>query len=349
MIFTSESYSPYGFVRKVGVKIRVMPAGSINTDPDSSAEIVIDTQDVISMTINESIDICAESFKPRSMVLNIINTSRLSVLNDLTGREIRAAAVVDGEEVNVGRFYIDRVVFVDCGLTARIIASDIVTRLSRLMTGLYFDEYTPLFNVLSTGSGAANGLDFETDATVETALVCPNMFTEIDPASDCLLRLAQAARSSAIWVDRRMKVRFSCVVHNDVVVGEIPADSIIKQKSEVLNRRTDMVLVYGKNKYGNMSRTAGRLVNDYLMASVHNDFLYSSELELTAQNRLKEANFRYRLTLLTRCNPAIEVGDLLRIGTTDGSAPQELLVIGQKIVFDKNGLTSEMELAGYRE
>lgn len=348
MIFTSESYSPYSFVRKVGVKIRIMPAGTKNTDPDSTAELVIDTQDVISMTINESIDICAESFKPRSMVLNLINASRLSVLNDLTGREIRAAAVVDGEEVNVGRFYIDKVVFVDCGLTVRIIASDTVARLSRLMTGLYFSDCTTLFNALSSGSGAADGLDFETDSTVEMALVCPNMLTEIDSASNCLLRLAQAARSSAIWVDRRMKVRFACVVHNETVVGEIPADSIIRQKSEVLNRRTDLVLVYGKNKYGSMSRTAGRLVNDYLMASIHNDFLYTSELELTAQNRLKEANFRYRLTLLTRCNPAIEVGDLLRLGTAGGNTPQELLVIGQKIVFDKDGLTSEMELAGYR-
>lgn len=349
MIYTSESYSPYSLVRKVGVKIMIMPAGSQSSDPDSSAEYVLGTQDVISMTINESMDINAESFKPRSMVLNIINSTRMSILNDLTGREIRAAAIVDGEEVDVGRFYIDRIVFVDCGLTVRIIASDIVTRLSRFMTGINMTQYSMLFQVLDTGSGATDGLEFITDTTAATALVYPDMMNEIEPAKDCLQRLAQAARSASIWVNRRMKVRIGCPIEYETVVGEIPADSIIRKKSEVLNRRTDMAWVYGKNKYGNMAHYAGGYVNDYLMTSIHNDFMYPSELETIAKNRLRAANFRHRVTLLTRCNPAIEIGDLLRLGTPDGSNPEEFLVVGQKIVFDKDGLTSELELAGYKE
>lgn len=349
MIYTSEGYSPYSLVRKVGAKIMIMPAGSQSSDPDSSAELVLGTQDVISMTINEGVDISAESFKSRSMVLNIINSSRMGIANDLTGREIRAAAVVDGEEVDVGRFYIDRIIFVDCGLTVRIIASDIVTRLSRFMTGISMSQYSMLFQVLDTGSGATAGLDFETDTTAATALVYPDMMTEIDSAKNCLQKLAQAARSASIWVNRRMKVRIGCPIEYETVAGEIPADSIIRKKSEVLNRRTDMAWVYGKNKYGDMARYAGKYANDYLMASIHNDFMYPSELETIAKNRLRAANFRHRVTLLTRCNPAIEIGDLLRLGTTDGSAPEEYLVVGQKIVFDKDGLTSELELAGYKE
>ena len=59
MIYTSESYSPHSFVRKVGVKVMIMPSGSQLSDPDSSAELVIGTQDIISMTINEGADINA--------------------------------------------------------------------------------------------------------------------------------------------------------------------------------------------------------------------------------------------------------------------------------------------------
>lgn len=349
MIYTSESYSPYSFVRKVGVKIMIMPEGSQSTVPDSSAEYVFGVRDVISMTINESMDINAESFKPRSMVLNIINSLHPGETDDLTGREIRAAAIVGGEEVDVGRFYIDRIIFVDCGLTVRIIASDITTRLSRLMTGINMAQHAMLFQVLESGSGASEGLDFITDTTAATALVYPDMMNEIESAKDCLQRLAQAARSASIWVNRRMKVRIGCPIEYETVAGEIPDDSIIRKKSEVLNRRTDIAWVYGKNKYGNMARYAGSYVNDYLMTSIHNDFIYPSELEAIAENRLKAANFRHRITLLTRCNPAIEIGDLLSLGTTDGSASEKFLTVGQKIVFNKDGLTSELELAGYKE
>lgn len=349
MIYTSESYSPHSFVRKVGVKVMIMPSGSQLSDPDSSAELVIGTQDIISMTINEGADINAESFKSRSMVLNIINASRLSIANDLTGREIRMAAVINGEEVSLGKFYIDRIIFVDCGLTVRIIASDIVTRLSRFMTGINMSNCAMLTEVLSSGTGATDGLKFEADATAAFVLVYPDMMTEIDSAKDCLQRLAQAAHAASIWVDRQMNVKIGCLAQYDILRGEIPADSIIKRKSEVINRRTDMVLVYGKNKYGNMSKTAGHYVNDYIMASIHNDFMYPAELDFIAENRLRAANYRHRLTLLTRCNPAIEIGDYLRLQSTDASTPEEFVVIGQKIVFDKDGLTSEMELAGYKE
>lgn len=82
---------------------------------------------------------------------------------------------------------------------------------------------------------------------------------------------------------------------------------------------------------------------------IHNDFMYPAELDFIAENRLRAANYRHRLTLLTRCNPAIEIGDYLRLQSTDASTPEEFVVIGQKIVFDKDGLTSEMELAGYKE
>lgn len=348
MIETSQSYSPYSLVRRVGAEALIMPAGAELGEPDSSAELALGTQDIISLTVNESVDICAQSLKPRSLICDVINTSRLSVINDLTGREIRAGVIIGGERVSVGSFYIDKVIFMDCGLTARIIASDVATRLARFMTGLYFNQPATLFQVVNSDTGAVSGLDFIVDSSASWAYILPEMMTEIDSARNCIVAAAQAARSASVWVDRRMKVRIACLAKNEYVSAVIPRDAVIRHKSEALNMRTDIVRVYGENSLGEMNHAVGEYVSGFVMASVHNDFMCSQELEAIAQNRLEEENFRRRLTVVTRCDPAIEVGDLVNL--ENGASGQEsFIVAAQKIVFDGNGLTCELELAGYKE
>ncbi len=347
MIFApSPPYLPYSIVRKVRVRLLIMPSGAELSEPDSSAEYVIGSSDIISMTVNESMDICAKSLKPRSMVADIINTSGLSVINDLTGREIRARVVIGEESITVGSFYIDKIVFIDRGLSARIIASDVVTRMARFMTVIYVREPTRLIDVISSGMGATASADFSVDSTASDAYVFPEMFSEIDSARSCILKLAQAARSAAVWCDRHMKVRIRCIAKNDYVVCDIPQDTIIKRKSEILNSRTDIVRVYGKNSLGEMNHVVGAYTKGFIMASLHNDFMYQTELEAIAQNRLEEENFRHCITLITRCDPAIEVGDLVELKTCLDPRAEKFLVVGQKIEFGKEGLVCEMQLAG---
>lgn len=345
MMTTSESYSPYSLVRKVGVEILIMPAGSKVTDPDMNAELIIGTQDIISMTINEQLDICGKSFNPRTMVLDVINTSRLSVINDLTGREIRAGVIIDGETVCVGYFYIDRIIFSDGGLRARIVASDTVTRMARFLTGIHMGRPGTLFEVVNSGSGAVDGHIFITDETSKSAIVLPEMMNEVDTARNCILKLAQAARSSNVWVDRHMNVRICCMTKYDLVKAIIPVNAILKRKSEVLNRRTDVVRVYGKNSAAEYAHSVGKYTEGFLMASLHNDFIYPGELDTIARNRLEEENYRHRITVVTRCDPAIEVGDRVMLQDVD----ERMIVVGQRIEFGREGLWCEMELAGYRE
>lgn len=345
MMTTSESYFPYSPVRRVGVRILIMPAGSKVADPDENAELIIGTQDIISMTVNERLDLCGKSFKPRTMVLDVINTSRLSVINDLTGREIRAGVIIDGETVCAGCFYIDRIDLQDGGLRAKITASDTVTRMSRFMTGIHMSRPATLSQMVSAPSGALSGHSFELDETASSAVVFPEMLTDIDTARNCILKLAQAARSSNVWVDRHMCVRIGCMTKHELVKAVIPTNAILRRKSDVLNQRTDIVRVYGKNSSGDYAHSVGRYVNGFLMASLRNDFIYPGELDAIAKNRLEEENFRRRITVVTRCDPAIEVGDRVMLQDLEES----LIVVGQRIEFDGEGLRCEMEMAGYKE
>lgn len=335
MIYHSQSYNPSSDLRRTGYKITFEIDGTC---------VAVTEEDIVSLKIEEEIDIHCERFPKRKLNAEIINKDGFLRMLSYIGTKISTHACINGEYIHTGDFYIDRLTYKNGGSTVILSASDMVTTMERTLTGIAVSTPRPLTYIIVMESGAAAGLSFCTDSENSDILVCPDMYSDIDTQSNCLLYLAQAAAMSSIWIDRSGIINIRRITSPILPVREIDINEIIDVNGVSEDRIVDFVRLTGSNPSGETNSTAGRYYRGCYMQQIKNDFLVPSYADLAASNYLESKGFRFRVLLKTRCDPSIEVGDWVSIHLERYSASGNFIVAKQTICFDCKGLSSQLEL-----
>ncbi|MCD8006997.1 MAG: hypothetical protein LUF29_08565 [Oscillospiraceae bacterium] len=336
----SEDYDPDAVLRQIGVKIELL---------GDYEGLEMETGDIISLELTESLDITGETFPSRSLRLKAIDSLGLSFASqtaDYSGVQFEVLIGINGEYISVGKYYIDEIETEDLGLTVTIEASDQVkTRMDKHMTGLYTSSAISMSTLINYPSGALTGLDLYCDEDTLSAMVYPDMLTTVDSQRDCLLKLSQAAGMASIWVDREETVHMERIAGRTGYSATISPSEILEYSSLKLGSHTDYVEVTGENADGTtFDSTSGTYTVGCLAEFLENDFVFSGFAMIVATNYLESKNQRFGLTLKTRCNPALEPGDRVLVLKPDGSETGEFTLTSQTIHFDEDGLYSRLEL-----
>lgn len=339
MLITSADYNPSSAVRSLGMKISIMTAEGVKT---------FLTEDIISAEIFEGVDMGCERFLSRTFNFEVRDKYGMSkplTAAKVTGSKVSAEFIINGESLHVGDFFIEKIKTDNLGVIARFQAADIVSRMSRYITGLAISSPISLSELISYDSGAVAGLNFICDSVSGNALVCPTMYTEVDTQKRCLLFLAQAALASQIWVDRLGNVNIKILTYGAGHSITLTSDDILSYSDQSLRSYVDYTEVSGENNKGKYSGVDGSYFSGCNMHSLKNDFLAAGNAAFVAKNYRSAKNLRYELKLRTRCNPAIEIGDRVEVLDRSGSSIGEFCVAAQTFHFSKSGLYADITLA----
>ncbi len=338
--YASPSYMLFS-IQGSGIKICEMELAPPVSD------IVLTEQEIISAKIEEEVDIYAERLPGRSLYFEAAMPADVSdpvTLGSCTGKSVKSEISINGEYVHTGDFYIDEIAAADGGIITKVSCSDIVTRMEKFITGLSTGGAKTLGEILNYGSGAAAYLDFQMDDYSAQSLICADMYTEVDTQKNCLLKAAQAARLSSIWVNRSGVVRISCLTKQSGSVAQIHPNDVIEYSEYGLDDRVDYVEVTGENSSGITAATSGKYYRACIMEYLENDFFVPQNGEIIADNYIAAKNYRLNASLKLRCDPCIEAADRVRLYWKDSNDLGEFIVTKQVINFDSSGLWSQMRL-----
>lgn len=335
MIYTKDGFDPFANTRDVKMTVTL-----------SDGEITFSNDDIVYLCIEESLDLSCESFPSRKMRLEVLDRYNLTPLdnyNDCAGKQIEVTVLLSGEEISLGKFYIDKIVTENASLTAVIYASDIVKKMQRFMTGLSVVSPMSLNTIISLGSGAVAEVEFSVDWWSGTSLVHPAMTQDVDTQRRCLLWLAQASAMSSIWTDRSGIVHIEHLGSDRFADGYLKPDGIIEYTCISREEQTDYVEIKGSNPSGIVAGKDGRYFHGCNMSSMKNDFMLPANAAEYAAYYRELKNKTLKIGVRTRCNPAIEISDSIWV-PIPGAADRYIqgMLTGQKITFDKNGLFSDM-------
>ncbi len=335
----SDEYDPGNPLRKVSIKLEFL---------DDYEGLSLDTGDIISMELTESLDITCNSFPSRSLKLKAIDSLGLSFVTqttDYVGSRFEVFIGINGEYISVGKYYIDEIDTEDLGLTVSIEASDRVkTYMDKYMTGLYTSSPVLMSTLLEYPSGALYGLDVYCDSTTLGYSVCPNMLTTVDTQRNCLLKLAQAAGFASVWVARDGAVHFERITGKFDYSATISPGEILEYSGLKLGSHVDYLEVSGEGYQGEFITTCGTYTQGCLAEFLENDFIDSALAMIVTEMYFASLNQRFELTLKTRCNPALEPGDRVLVLKPDGSEIGSFAITSQTIHFDKDGLYAKLTL-----
>lgn len=342
---------PSSMPAPTGVTIEFTNPGFVITqlglDGREGEGFTVTEEELISLEISEQVDITARSFKPRKLSAEFIPPKGLDKLCDISGRKVNA--VIDpgvGSYIPVGEFYADSLIAFENSLRFKLEASDIVAKIARYPSGLFVNSPITVRELMQYPSGAVGGITIIADDYSLDAYVFPHMLTDLDSQRDCLLLLSQAARMSSIWTDRQGRVHISCLHRKTASDGELSPDGIISYSKESYGAKYQFVKVFGENPYGDVYAYSGSYQRGCYANVLKNNFLAASDVNAAADNFLAALNFRHRITLKTRCDPSIEIGDRLTLKDPSNINMGEYIVVGQTMRLDERGLEAEVELAG---
>lgn len=313
-------------------------------------DIVLSSDEIVYAKINESVDMGVRGVKTRSLIFEAENGGgKLSVLSgcDFTGGTVSAEISVNGEYVNVGSFYIDSVNVKNCGSSAVVRAFDITSKMRKSITGLYSGGPVTVGNIISLGLGATAGLEFITDDYTSQFTVCPSMLNEVDTQEKCILYLAQAAGAAQVWADRSQKVHMEQLAGKSGCDGEIPASGIIEYCGMAIGKFIDYIEVAGECSAGEIAGKDGWYYQGCVMERLKNDFVAPLYADTVAARLRSARNCRFKVILKTRCDPAVEIGDRIRLYDKDSNEIGVFTVTKQLISFSKDGLSAVIEFCSY--
>ena len=252
------------------------------------------------------------------------------------GQDIYAKAIINGEKVDMGVFEYTAAQASDDEVTGRIIANDIVL----LSLESIFDGGSNTTVTLQNAVDAVlAGLDIETSLaypSYQVSMAIPQGTTK----REALRMLAQAAKSS-IWIDRDGVLQIRPLDVSETADDELNPDNMYSMGGIGVLEPVDCVELTVYNEYANTETIytagAGRRVK-----AVENPCAYNGQE--VADWILAQCNRRIRYDKQNRCNPAVEIGDTLKIHDAY-SENKNAVVIGQDINFD-GGLSAKTKAVG---
>lgn len=307
-----------------------------------------DNDNLISVQINYGADLTSESFPSRQLDFvfenldkkyNLINPNSLYAYLQ-QGQDIYVRAVVNGEKVDMGVFEFTSAKASDDEMTGTITANDYV--LLALDEALFTGGSNTVETLQTAVDTVLGDLDIETSLaypSYQVSMAIPKNTTK----REAIMLLAQAAMCS-VWVDRDGILQIQPLTVKAAADDELNADRTISLGGISVSDPIDAVNLTVRNEfYVDINDDVVTVEHTYVAGSgkrvkeFHNPCVEWSNGQAVADWLLLQHNRRIRYNKQNRCNPAVEIGDTLKIHDAYGEN-RNAVVVEQEISY--NGILS---------
>lgn len=276
---------------------------------------VWDADRVGSVTLYAGLDPMAATFPAREVLFTFDNSDMVfdlfspeglyQYLQD--GQEVEVTLVIGGESVYMGQFSFTDITVQQTPITPTIQADDIVLRLDGESAPVGNDGDTTLSSAVSLVLGDTVVSVVYGDGCAERAV--RNSIGENVTKREALRLLAQAAMCS-VWTDRYGAIHIAPADPGEVVQTLTP-DVLYDYTGVSVAQKIDVVELTSAPIEGDKAvYTAGSGRNKM---SVSNPCVASSAGASVAEWMLAVSGRRKRYSVRNRCDPAVDIGDTLRI------------------------------------
>ena len=335
----------YGYLLHFLASTRI---SEISVIPDSELKkpVVFNSDEIISMSIQEELDPLCKSFPMRKLSLSLDNSGKVFntfAADNFDGCSTKTEIAIDGEYINTGEFFIDSFVTQNNGLTVKITAYDCVKAMEKYKTGytLAPGNTATLSELIAMGNLAFAGVTFNVDITGFTR-VAPHM-TSSDTQRNVLKGIAQAA-GGRIWADRNNVVNImrGCSPGTHM----LDADRIYSYDGITDVRPPQLFILEGESNTGKYSAHIGSYAFGCDVESITNNFIASGNESYIAQTLYDRMQGRSEMTVKYRGDPCIEINDFVFLIGINGEGMAYFEVIG--VTLDYNGgLSGTLKLKGW--
>lgn len=305
-----------------------------------------DRNSIGSVSMVYGADILSRSLPARELIFTFDNSDKqYNLLNPdgvyqylQEGQKIRAKFAIGGEEVDMGEFVFTSADVSKSGIVPEITAHDAMYVLDKSV----FNGGTGAEMTLSAAISAVLG-DYEIKRIYDGSLasVKVTLSPPVDTSvRECIRMLAQAAMCT-VYVDRDGNLRFTQLSTASSEVGAITADELYDYSGVSISEPVDGVKLTVTNDYNldeegkpiSTVYTAGSMAVGAVVQSFANPCVASSNGSACAAWLLRGLKMRKHYDVQNRCDPAVEIGDTVRID--DIFANRENAVItGIDVTYD---------------
>lgn len=294
-------------------------------------------------------DILSRSLPMRELIFSFDNSDKqYNLLNPdgvyqylQDGQIITSEITIGGIPVDMGQFYFTKADVSRSGIVPEITAHDRIYKLD----GTTFEGGTGETMTLSAAVSAvlANydiSVSYSGNAASAMVTLSPPKAQNPPTIRECIRMLAQAAMCS-VYIDRDGDLRFVQLDLKDAEDGTITSDDLYDYSGVSIADRIDGVTLNVSNEYhlddkGNPIRyvyTAGTVDVGALTTSVQNPCVAPENGSAVAAWLLSGLQRRKNYAVKNRCDPAVEIGDTLRIDDIFGNR-ETAVVTGIEIDYD---------------
>jgi hypothetical protein len=281
-------------------------------------------------------DLISEAFPSRQLSFtfdnhdkkyNLVNPSGMyAYLQE--GQDIYTSIVINGESVNAGAFEFSRADGRDDDIIGQITANDYV------LSTLDSSPFTGGSDTTATLQSAVDAVLAGTNITASLATPNYTVSMAIPPETtkrEAIRLLAQAAMCS-VWVDRAGVLQIRPLEVKQIADDELNADRMPSMGGISVSEPVDSVVLTARNEYAGTEAIytsgTGRRIK-----TVDNPCVAAANGQAVADWLLAQNNRRVRYDKPNRGNPAVEIGDTLKIYDAYGEN-RNAVVTTQELTFD---------------
>lgn len=297
---------------------------------------IFDKKSIEKVDLTYSADLLCESFPSRQLVFAFNNLDKkYNLINPIgiydylqQGQDIHANAIINGESVYMGMFEYMKATGEDDEITGEITANDYV------LSVLESSNFNSGSNTTTTLQNAVNtvlsGLNIET--SIENPSYAVSMAIPKDTSKREAIRLLAQAAMCSVWVDRDWILQIRPLEVSVTEDDELNADRMESMAGIGVTEPVDRVVLNVRNEYADTDTTytAGTGKRE---KTFDNPCVASANGQAVANWLLSQYNRRIRYNKPNRGNPALEIGDTLKIYDAYGEN-RNAVVTTQEFNFD---------------
>lgn len=316
------------------------------TEVDFGLTKAYDRNSLASARLVYGADILSRSLPMRELVFSFDNADKqYNLLNPdgvyqylQDGQLITAGITIGGKAVDMGQFYFTKADVSKSGIVPEITAHDRIYKLD----GTTFEGGTGAAMTLSAAISTILA-DYDIPVSYEGGAgdVAVTLSTPKETTiRECIRMLAQAAMCT-VYIDRDGVMRFCRLDLKAVEDGAITADELYDYSGVSIADRIDGVTLNVSSEYNldaggrpvRYTYTAGSVGVGAMTTSFSNPCVAPSNGAAAAAWLLEGLQRRKNYAVKNRCDPAVEIGDTLRIDDIFGNR-ETAVVTGIEIDYD---------------
>ncbi len=308
-----------------------------------------DRDSLVSAKMSYPADLISESLPSRQLIINFDNSDhKYNMINPSglyaylqEGQDIQASIIIGGETVDMGVFEFMSASADDDGIIGQIIANDYV--LLALDEALFTGGSDSTATLQTAVDTVLSGLDITT--SIATPSYSVSMAIPTDTTKREAIRLLAQAAMCSVWVDRDGVLQIQPLTVSETEDDELNADRMESMGGISVSEPVDVVNLTVRNDFASTplehtyTSGTGLSVKEFQNPCV----VWSSGATVSAW-LLEQCNRRVRYNKVNRGNPAVEIGDTLKIYDAYGEN-RNAAVNGIEIVYD-GGLTAITSAVG---